>query len=241
MKLIIAGSTGFVATEIIRQAISNPAVTSIIALSRRETTPPPNAGADASKLKSVVCNDFSNYSEDVKKELAGADACIWTIAVGISKVKTMPFEEVRKICLDYTVTGLETICPLGSKPFRFLYISGSNTTRDQTKKPLFMPDYSLVRGEVENRVLAYAKESNGAVVSCLAKPGLIKRPGQTAISGGIFPAIARAVLGVPSVELIHISATLIDQAVNGIEKDALLCDDMTRIGSKAFANLKPSS
>jgi hypothetical protein len=57
----------------------------------------------------------------------------------------MAFEEVRKISLDYTVTGLETICPLGAKPFRFLYISGSNTTRDQTKKPLFMADYSLMR------------------------------------------------------------------------------------------------
>jgi hypothetical protein len=79
MKLIIAGSTGFVATEIIRQAIPNPAITSIIALARRETAVPPNTGADASKLKSVVCNDFSNYSENVKKELAGADACIWYV------------------------------------------------------------------------------------------------------------------------------------------------------------------
>jgi hypothetical protein len=57
----------------------------------------------------------------------------------------MPFEEVSKICLDYTVTGLATICPLGAKPFRFLYISGSNTTRDQTKKPLFMADYTLMQ------------------------------------------------------------------------------------------------
>lgn len=31
------------------------------------------------KLKSVVCDDLSNYSEDAKKEFAGADACIWYI------------------------------------------------------------------------------------------------------------------------------------------------------------------
>lgn len=79
MKLIVAGSTGFVATELIRQALSNPAVTSIVALARRETAVPPNAGpgADATKLKPVVCEDFGNYSESVKRELAGADACIW--------------------------------------------------------------------------------------------------------------------------------------------------------------------
>lgn len=81
MKIIVAGSTGFVATEVIRQALSIPTITSIIALARRTTAVPQNAGpsADASKLKSVVCDDFENYSEGVKKELAGADACIWYI------------------------------------------------------------------------------------------------------------------------------------------------------------------
>jgi hypothetical protein len=66
-----------VATEVIRQAIRNPAIASIVALTRREITPPADAGADASKLKSVICNDFSSYSDEVKKDLAGADACIW--------------------------------------------------------------------------------------------------------------------------------------------------------------------
>jgi hypothetical protein len=75
----------------------------------------------------------------------------------------------------------------------------------------------------------------------VVKPGLIKKPGQTALSGGIFPLILRTVLGVPNVELTHISATLIDQAVNGIEKEALLCEDMTRIGSKMLAEQEPSS
>jgi hypothetical protein len=32
MKLIVAGSTGFVATEVIRQALSNPVITSIAGL-----------------------------------------------------------------------------------------------------------------------------------------------------------------------------------------------------------------
>jgi hypothetical protein len=79
MKLIIAGSTGFVATEIIRQALSNPAITSIMALARRVTVVPENVkpGADEAKLKSVVCEDFGNYPETVKGQLAGADACIW--------------------------------------------------------------------------------------------------------------------------------------------------------------------
>jgi len=81
MKLIVAGSTGFVATEVIRQALSNPAITSIKALARRPTAVPQNAGpgADVSKLKSVVCDNFEKYPESVKQELAGADACIWYV------------------------------------------------------------------------------------------------------------------------------------------------------------------
>lgn len=77
MKIIIAGSTGFVATELIRQALVHPSVTSIVALARRETPLPVDVEADTSKFKSVVCSDFENYPDDVKHELQGADACIW--------------------------------------------------------------------------------------------------------------------------------------------------------------------
>jgi uncharacterized protein YbjT (DUF2867 family) len=35
MKLIITGATGFVGTEVIRQALSNSTITSIIALARK--------------------------------------------------------------------------------------------------------------------------------------------------------------------------------------------------------------
>jgi hypothetical protein len=81
MKLIVAGSTGFVATEVIRQAVSHPSITSILALGRRTIPAPQNVGpgANITKLKSVVCEDFGKYPESVKKELTGADACIWYV------------------------------------------------------------------------------------------------------------------------------------------------------------------
>lgn len=79
MKLIVAGATGFVATDVIRQSLRNPKITSVIALARRAVSAPENTGsdADASKLKSVVVEDFGTYPEDVKKHFADADACIW--------------------------------------------------------------------------------------------------------------------------------------------------------------------
>lgn len=75
MKLIIVGASGFVATELISQALRRPDVTSLVALSRKPVTAPD--GEHAAKLKSVVIGDYGEYPDDVKKELAGADACIW--------------------------------------------------------------------------------------------------------------------------------------------------------------------
>lgn len=47
MKLIVAGATGFVGTEVVRQALRNPAVTSVVALARKPLLPPTNAGPSA--------------------------------------------------------------------------------------------------------------------------------------------------------------------------------------------------
>ncbi len=79
MKLIVAGASGFVATELIRQSLSIAKITSVISLSRRPIPPVSNLGhgADASKLQSVLVDDYGSYPDDVKKKLAGADACIW--------------------------------------------------------------------------------------------------------------------------------------------------------------------
>lgn len=76
MKLVIGGSSGFVGTELVRQALSNPAITSVVGLSRRET-PVPDSDANAAKLKSFVVEDFENYSDAVRKELEDVDAFIW--------------------------------------------------------------------------------------------------------------------------------------------------------------------
>lgn len=63
------------ATEIIRQSLLTPKITSLVVLSRRPITVPNNT--DASKLKQVLIKYYEHYSDDVRTQLAGADACIW--------------------------------------------------------------------------------------------------------------------------------------------------------------------
>lgn len=78
MKVILVGAIGETATEVIRQALSHPEIISLVSLGRHETTAPNDLGpAEASKLRSCVCEDLCNYPETVKKELADADVCIW--------------------------------------------------------------------------------------------------------------------------------------------------------------------
>lgn len=79
MQLIVAGASGYLATEVIRQSLNVPKITSVIALARRPVSAPKNlaAGADPSKLHSVVIEDYDKYPDNVKEQLAKADACIW--------------------------------------------------------------------------------------------------------------------------------------------------------------------
>lgn len=57
----------------------------------------------------------------------------------------MPFEQVEKICLDYTVNGLKTMAAIGNKPFRFIYTSGAKANRDESVRPWIMGDYGVLR------------------------------------------------------------------------------------------------
>lgn len=80
------------------------------------------------------------------------------------------------------------------------------------------------QGEAESRILAFADESNGLVESCITKSGFINAPGK------VMPNVP----GLPLVELQDIAAAMLDQVVNGFEKDTLSNDDLVRIGKKAL-------
>jgi nucleoside-diphosphate-sugar epimerase len=73
MKLVLTGTSGFIGSEVLSQALHHPSITSIVVLSRK---PIPNSDP---KLKVVVIDDFEHYSPSVLSELSGAEACIWYV------------------------------------------------------------------------------------------------------------------------------------------------------------------
>lgn len=70
MKLILVGSTGFVGHEVLSQCLQHPAITSIVALSRRDLPA-------HEKLQVTIIEDFLNYPDSIRERIKDADACIW--------------------------------------------------------------------------------------------------------------------------------------------------------------------
>ncbi|KAJ6507895.1 putative nucleoside-diphosphate-sugar epimerase [Mycena vitilis] len=232
MKLIVAGATGYVAQEVIRQSLRMSQVTSVVALARKPVVAP--EGESASKLKSVIIKDYEHYSDEVKKEFAGADACIWTVAITPSNAKSFTFDEVTRVCQTSTLAGLQAMHVAGvNQPFRFIYMSAVSAERDQTKTPSWMPEYSLMRGETETKVLAYAAQHSGdKFEACVARPGMITR----SVGSRVLASVVKLVMSVPNVSVAEVAGALLQQAANGLEKEALQNADLVRIGRQALRN-----
>jgi hypothetical protein len=69
----------------------------------------------------------------------------------------------------------------------------------------------------------------------VAKPGLINGPGR---SRPFYERFFLSVIGVPNVQVTEIAATLLNQVINGFEKDTLKNDDLVAIGRRALGQVE---
>ncbi|KAJ5579582.1 uncharacterized protein N7459_005567 [Penicillium hispanicum] len=234
MKLIVAGATGLVGSEIIRQSLQVREITQVIALARKSVQIGDNL--DSSKLKSVVVRDYGEYSDDAKAELAGADACIWTVAVTPFRTSSFDFAEVKRVCQDCTLAGFKAIYEAGpARPFRFLYFSAEGTPQDPTKKPALMGDYQIMRCETENMVRQLPVEYEGVEV-CIAHPGVVTNSTtwSRAALHFLFKMINAITQAIPNVDRGELSAAVLNQAVAGFKKSLLSNADLVRLGKEVL-------
>lgn len=89
----------------------------------------------------------------------------------------------------------------------------------------------LQKGEAETRILETAKQTNGVVQAAVAKPGLIAGP-EKPISWA--QRSFSSLIGLPTIEVGEVAAGLSYQAVNGIEKETQLNEDLLRIGRRVL-------
>ncbi|KAH6663417.1 hypothetical protein B0J14DRAFT_684606 [Halenospora varia] len=233
MKLIIGGATGFVGKEVLRQALRSPEITSIVTLGRRAVVV---SEEHKSKIIDIVMEAQEHFSDSVIEQIADADACIWTIAITLTKSKTSPPEEVKKVTRDYALAALDAVAKSNNtgKPIRFVYVSGTGVTRDldQDVGPIASlagPGYFNLRNKLEVELLEYAARSGGRVKVCCARPAFIlgdRGPGFKMPNYGGHEIL--------TVEREVMVAAMLKQCVEGIEMDPLGNDDLIRIGEEAL-------
>ncbi|KAJ5648143.1 hypothetical protein N7490_004515 [Penicillium lividum] len=210
MKIILAGSTGFVGREVLNQCLANPAITSIVALSRRDLPA-------HDKLKVAVIEDFLSYPESVREDIKGADACIWTIGLTPGKVPRRDDGTAQRVNIEYTLTAARVFHEVCQKPFRFVYVSGAGAERDQSKSLWVMQDYRRLRGQVETVLLDFAKDHSG-FKPYIMRPAMIISPGMSLHS---------LVFGLgPSVRVDVLARSMIDLVLNGGKKEIWENSDM---------------
>lgn len=75
MRVILLGSTGYIGKGVLNQCLKNPAITSIVALSRRQH--PELAKDPDPRITVVIIENFKIYRDSILEQLKDADACIW--------------------------------------------------------------------------------------------------------------------------------------------------------------------
>ncbi|KAI2741042.1 hypothetical protein DTO013E5_1971 [Penicillium roqueforti] len=229
MKLILAGATGLLGTEIIKQSLQIREITQVVALAHQPVQL--DKSIDSSKLKIIVLCDYGDYPEDVKAEFANADACIW--AVSVTPLRTSK-AELNRVFHDCTKLGFEAMYEAGpARPFRFMYLSADGIFRDPTKKAVIMADYHMIRCNAELMVLKFPTENEGVEV-CIARPGVIANPStwSRALVANLFRIVGFFGRSLPNIQRSELAAAVLNQVMDGFEKEALLNADLVRIGQR---------
>ncbi len=84
MHLLLTGATGLVGSGVLHSMLSNPAVTKVSILSRREV----KQAEGHEKARVLIHKDFTSYSPETMAQLKDLDGVVWALgisAIGVSK------------------------------------------------------------------------------------------------------------------------------------------------------------
>lgn len=139
MKLIITGVTGVAGSETLRQALVDPRITRVTAISRRPIS------LQHEKLRVIVIKDFLDYSP-IMNDLKDHDACLWCLGVSQNQVKSD--EEYHTITYEYAMTAAKVLLSVNPN-IVFGFVSGMGADSTEKSKTLF----ARVKGKTENALL----------------------------------------------------------------------------------------
>ena len=139
MKVLVFGATGMVGQGVLRECLSDPGVSAVVAVGRSAS------GQHHQKLRDLVTPDLMNLST-FESQLTGFDACLFSL--GVSALG-MSEDKYSKVTYDLTLYVARTLGRL-SPGITFIYVSGKGT--DSTERGRVM--WARVKGRTENALLA---------------------------------------------------------------------------------------
>ena len=123
MKALVLGPTGVVGDAIVREALSDRRIVSIVAVSRR---PPAHTHP---KLETLILNDFSTF-QALSRDLATVDFVL--CALGISWYQTTGAAQYRQITHDY-VMACARVAAIANPSMHFCFVSGHGASANSSQ------------------------------------------------------------------------------------------------------------
>ena len=138
MRVLIFGATGMVGQGVLRECLEDAGVEFVQTVGRNAT------GVRHAKLREVTTPNVADCSS-IESELAGFDACFFTLGVSSAGMKE---DDYTRLTYDLTLAVATTLARLNPS-MTFVYVSGSGT--DSTERGGTM--WARVKGRTENALM----------------------------------------------------------------------------------------
>ncbi|HEV2485517.1 MAG TPA: NAD(P)H-binding protein [Terracidiphilus sp.] len=158
MKVLIFGATGMVGQGVLRECLRDPDVELAVTIGRSPAGEQ-NLGLRGPNLREVIHHDLTDLSA-IEGELAGFDACFFSLGVSSSGMKEADYE---RITYDLTLAAAQTLSRL-NPGMTFIYVSGAGT--DSAEQGRIM--WARVKGRTENALLRLP------LLAYMFRPGIIQ-------------------------------------------------------------------
>ena len=138
MRVLIFGATGMVGRGVLHECLEDAGVVFVQTVGRSAT------GVRHAKLREVTIPDVADCSS-IEGELAGFDACFFTLGVSSAGMKEADY---TRLTYDLTLAVATTLARLNPSMV-FVYVSGTGT--DSSERGRVM--WARVKGRTENALL----------------------------------------------------------------------------------------
>lgn len=185
-SIAIFGGSGTAGDGILKAALADPQIESILIVTRR-TTPRMEQGVSDGRVQILTHVDYLDYSEIIDR-FSGVEAVFWALGTSSIGMDEGPYREIH---VDFPVRFVEQWLEYGpSLPASFHYISSSDISADSSAM------WARVKVEAENALFALAEEEPLRVIAY--RPDYIGPTAEEAHLGqrlayGIFAPVGAAV------------------------------------------------